>query len=124
MANILCVDDSELGLAVRRMVLQSCGHTVVTACSAEQALSMFGLAWFDLVVTDYFLGDQTGAELAQEMKRRRPSVSVLMLSGAPELPETAADALLVKGGDPRMLIEAVAELLGGREPVKVSAVGA
>jgi CheY-like chemotaxis protein len=121
-ANILCVDDSELGLFVRQLVLQSCGHTVVTATTAEQALSLFQLAQFDLVVADYFLGTQTGAELVQAIKRQRPDVGVLMLSGA-DVDEHGADAFLMKGGDPRSLIDAVAELLRGGEP-KARAVGA
>jgi CheY-like chemotaxis protein len=111
LANILCVDDSELGLFVRQMVLQSCGHTVVTATSAEQALSLFQLAHFDVVVADYFLGNETGEELVQLLKQSRPDIGVLMLSGAPDVESTAADAFLLKGGDPRSLIDAVKELL-------------
>lgn len=123
MANILCVDDSEMGLFVRQLVLQSCGHTVVTATSVEQALSLFQLAQFDVVVADYFLGSQTGEDLARTLKRQRPDVGVLMLSGSPDVASTAADAFLVKGGNPRSLIDAVEELLGGGEQ-KVRAIGA
>lgn len=125
MANILCVDDSEMGLFVRQLVLQSCGHTVVTATTAEQALSLFQLAQFDVVVADYFLGNQTGSELVQELKRRRPEIGVLMLSGAPDVAnDHGADAFLMKGGDPRSLINAVAELLGGSSEEKARAIGA
>ena len=88
----------------------------MTATTAEQALALFQLAQFDVVVADYFLGNQTGAELAQELKRRRPDVGVLMLSGAPEVTVDGADAFLLKGGDPRSLIQAVAELLSGGDP--------
>jgi CheY-like chemotaxis protein len=123
LANILCVDDSEMGLFVRQLVLQSCGHTVITATSAEQALSLFQLAHFDLVVADYFLGSHTGEELAQQVKRRRPDVGVLMLSGSAEITSAWADAFLVKGGDPKSLIAAVEELLGGGEQ-KARAIGA
>jgi CheY-like chemotaxis protein len=123
LANILCVDDSEMGLFVRQLVLQSCGHTVVTATSAEQALSLFQLAHFDLVVADYFLGNETGDELVQKLKLQRPHVGVLMLSGSPDVATTAADAFLVKGGSPRSLIDAVTELLEGGEQ-KARAIGA
>jgi CheY-like chemotaxis protein len=112
-----------MGLFVRQLVLQSCGHTVVTASSAEQALSLFQLAQFDVVVADYFLGNQTGDELVHKMKLQRPEIGVLMLSGSPDVANTAADAFLVKGGDPRSLIEAVEELLGTGEQ-KVRALGA
>ena len=123
MANILCVDDSEIGLFVRQLVLESCGHTVVTATTAEQALSLFQLAQFDLVVADYFLGSKTGEELAQKLKLQRPHVGVLMLSGSPDVASTAADAFLVKGGSPRSLIDAIEGLLEGGEQ-KARAVGA
>ena len=96
---------------MRQLVLQSCGHTVVTATTAEQALSLFQLAQFDLVVADYFLGSETGEDLAQKLKLQRPHVGVLMLSGSPDVATTAADAFLVKGGSPRSLIDAVEELL-------------
>jgi CheY-like chemotaxis protein len=123
LANILCVDDSELGLFVRQLVLQSCGHTVVTATTAEQALSLFQLAQFDLVVADYFLGSETGEDLARKLKLQRPHVGVLMLSGSPDVAISAADAFLVKGGNPRSLIDAVEELLGAGEQ-KARAIGA
>jgi CheY-like chemotaxis protein len=114
-----------MGLFVRQLVLQSCGHTVVTATTAEQALSLFQLAQFDVVVADYFLGSETGAELVREMKRRRPEIGVLMLSGAMEIEdEHGADAFLMKGGDPRSLIDAVRELLGGDGESKARAAGA
>lgn len=112
-----------MGLFVRQLVLQSCGHTVVTATSAEQALSLFQLAHFDVVVADYFLGNETGEELAEKLKLQRPDIGVLMLSGSPDVASACADAFLVKGGDPRSLIKAVQELLESGEQ-NVRAIGA
>ena len=35
---ILCVDDEEIPLKLRRLVLEKAGYRVVTACSAGEAL--------------------------------------------------------------------------------------
>ena len=47
---ILCVDDEENQLAVRKLVLESKGYEVLTAASNRQALSIHAQHQVDLVL--------------------------------------------------------------------------
>ena len=73
-ATILCVDDEELGLKIRKLLLEANGYTVLTASDAEAALALFETNTFDLVITDHLLPTIPGTELARIMKRRKPAV--------------------------------------------------
>ena len=111
---ILCIDDDEVALQVRKLVLESAGYSVLTARGGEEALKIFdsGTA-VDLVLSDHFLQGQTGAQVTAEMKRLRPDVPVVILSGAVSEPEGLghADLFLPKAGGPAELLQALAALL-------------
>jgi CheY-like chemotaxis protein len=110
---ILCVDDEPTGLTVRRLLLSNAGYTVLTAASAEMALRLFSCNRVDLVITDHLLLDLTGAELASELKRLKPEVPVVLLTGLIEPPPRSeqADLLLTKGMTPPMFLNETAKLL-------------
>jgi DNA-binding response OmpR family regulator len=82
---ILCVDDEAEPLALRKLVLQSRGYTVLTASTAEQALKMFASRDISLVLTDHLLTDHSAVAMTTEMKRRKPSVPIAIFSGGPEV---------------------------------------
>ena len=65
---ILCVDDEDNPLLLRKLVLEKAGYTVVTARSASEALELLAVRHVDLVLSDHLMPGTTGAELAQEMK--------------------------------------------------------
>lgn len=58
---ILCVDDHERLLAIRRLVLEG---AVLTACDGDFGLQLFRDNHIDLVITDYLLPGVTGAQIA------------------------------------------------------------
>jgi DNA-binding NarL/FixJ family response regulator len=67
-------------------------------------------------VLDYsFPGHISGEELAHQLRAGKPDLPLIMLSGYPDLPDTAqnsVDILILKGaGGPAVLLEAVAKLL-------------
>ena len=62
---ILCVDDEENPLMLRKLVLQKAGFEVITANSAKQALKRLGSRKVDLVLSDQLIPGTTGTELAQ-----------------------------------------------------------
>ena len=62
---ILCVDDEENPLMLRKLVLQKAGFEVITANSAKQALKLLGSRKVDLVLSDQLIPGTTGTELAQ-----------------------------------------------------------
>ena len=110
---ILCVDDETTGLTARRLLLSIAGYTVLTATSCNNALKLFGCNHVDLVITDHLLPDSTGAELASEMKRRKPEVPILLLTGLVELPPgyEDVDLRLTKGMTPPEFLAEIAKLL-------------
>jgi CheY-like chemotaxis protein len=112
-AVILCVDDEELPLILRRLVLEKFGYEVVTASCAASALELLKSAKVDLVLSDHLMPNMTGAELAREIKSLRPDLPVVLLSGVNEIPTGAdgADAFISKVEGPEGLCRELATLL-------------
>lgn len=112
-STILCIDDAETALRVRKILLTIAGYEVVTATSGEEGLELFKRDAIDLVIADHFLTGKTGTEIASEMKAIKPHVPILIVSAASDTPEGMefADGFLSKGEAPEALLEAIARLL-------------
>ena len=110
---ILCIDDAEIALRVRKLLLTNAGYSVLTAASGEEGFEVFKQNPVDLVIADHFLSDKTGAEIAQEMKECKPNVPILIVSAAAEQPTGLefADGFISKGEGPDALLDAIAQLL-------------
>ncbi len=110
---ILCVDDAEIALRIRKLLLTIAGYEVVTATSGEEGLEQFKREAIDLVIADHFLTDQTGTEIAREMKTIKPNVPILIVSASADTPEGMefADEFLPKGESPEKLLQTIARLL-------------
>ena len=113
MALILAVDDESSGLYFRKLILEHAGHTVLSSTGVEDALTLFRENAVDIVVTDHLLGRKTGNDLAAEMKRTKPDVPIILLSGTSSVPEPLlyADRFLSKTEGPEQLLETVEKLL-------------
>jgi CheY-like chemotaxis protein len=108
----LCVDDEPAGLAVRKIILELAGYTVLTATSGEEAVSVISGTHLDLLITDQLLPSMSGAQLAAEAKRLCPALKVLILSGLFDPPDlTHADGFFFKLDGPTALLEKVAAVL-------------
>src|SRR5580704_15506730 len=83
---VLCIDDAEVALRVRKLLLSSAGYVVLTAASGEEGLETFKQNPVDLVIADHFLSDKSGAEIAAEMKEMKPQVPILIVSASEESP--------------------------------------
>lgn len=108
----LCVEDEDLQLTARRMVLESGGYRVFTARTVREAMEAFESNDVDVVVMDYWLSDQdgNGTALAERMKRLRPTTPIVMLSGFTALPGEGAllDSWMQKSQmDPEKLLAEV-----------------
>ena len=110
---ILCIDDAENAIFVRKLVLEGAGYTVLTALDGETGLQLFRSHEIDLVISDHVLPGRTGAELSHQMKQEKPMVPILLFSGESERPEEAeeADLFMSKTDGPVQLLEKVAALL-------------
>jgi len=112
-AIILCVDDEENPLTLRKLVLQKAGYEVVTASSANQALQILSSRKVDLVLSDLLMPGKTGTDLAREIKSSMPDLPVVLISGVNEIPPEAsyADMFLSKVEGPVAMCEKIASVL-------------
>lgn len=110
---ILCVDDEENPLLLRKLVLQKAGYEVVTANSAKQALEVLGSRKVDLVLSDQLMPGTTGTELAQRVKSIHPRLPVVIVSGVNEMPADAsnADLFISKLEGPAFLSQKISDVL-------------
>lgn len=117
-AFILCVDDEQLPLLLRKLVLEKQGYRVVTAGSASDALQALKEHRVDLVLTDQLMPGGTGTELAQSIKGIRPDLPVVLISGVNELPADArwADVFISKTEGPTAMCEKISAALAAAHP--------
>ncbi|MCK9375525.1 MAG: sigma-54 dependent transcriptional regulator [Syntrophobacterales bacterium] len=80
MPTLLVVDDEPQILQVVSGILRDEGFEVVSAPDGETALKLVGEAAPDLVLLDISLPGIDGLEVLQELKRRFPSLPVVMIS--------------------------------------------
>ena len=57
---ILCIDDAEVALLARKLLLGREGYNVLTANSGEEALEIFKQNPVELVIADHFLSGRSG----------------------------------------------------------------
>jgi CheY-like chemotaxis protein len=111
---ILCVDDEQTGLMVRKELLQRQGYKVLTALNGKEGIELFATNPVKAVVLDYSMPDMNGDQVAAEMKRINPSIKILLLSAYVDLPQEAlkwVDRRSVKGVSPVSFLEDLRQLL-------------
>jgi len=113
-STILCIDDEELELSLRKMVLEGAGYAVFTATNATKALDVFRAQCIDLVITDNLQGVACHA-LAAELRHLSPHLPIMVLSGGPTLPAAVVppDYCLHKLEGPTELIARVQHAIAG-----------
>ncbi|HLH08753.1 MAG TPA: response regulator [Terriglobales bacterium] len=112
-AIILCVDDEDTPLTLRKLVLERMGYEVLTANSGEEALRVLAEVRVDLVISDHLMPGMLGAELARRVKTLRPNLPFILLSGVNEIPEDAkyADLFISKVEGPASMCSKIAAVL-------------
>lgn len=111
---ILCVDDNEQSLSIRKVMLETRGYRVLACTKAEEALEMFKKGGVDLVLTDLVMPGFDGTRLIQEIKAMSPEIPAILLSGKVRIydRDTQADVFLPKGMyAPAELLERIRLLL-------------
>jgi CheY-like chemotaxis protein len=110
---ILCIEDRLPSLTMRRMVLENAGYVVVTATSGRDALRRLADSHIDLVLSDHYLRSEMGTAIAAEIKKLRPEIPILLISGAQDVPETQdVDGVVYKADGPTKLLVLIAQALG------------
>jgi DNA-binding NtrC family response regulator len=115
--DVLVIDDEQVVRDGVRRILQADGLTVAEAGDAAGALEHPALGGCRLVLCDLILPDRLGTDLLKEIRRARPGVAVVMMTGyatdqyAAEAREAGATAFLPKPFEESELLEVVRGLL-------------
>ena len=83
--SVLVVDDEENLLVLLERILSKEGFTVRTASNAYQALDLVDKHGFDLAILDIKMFPVDGVALLSEIKKRCPSVHVVMITAYPTI---------------------------------------
>ncbi len=96
---ILCVDDDERALSIRKVMLETRGYRVITCCDPDTAIALMHAGGIDLVITDLMMPKLSGAKLVEQLKTISPGTPALLFSGSVNacMEEHLADAWLPKG---------------------------
>jgi CheY-like chemotaxis protein len=112
---ILCVDDSEAGLTLRKAVLEKEGYWVFVAREANRAIEICERHPVALIIADHMLKGVTGVELAAKMKGAIPSVPIMMISGTQPNSLQNIDCFLHKGEPVQAMLSKVRDLIRRRQ---------
>ena len=96
---ILCVDDSEQSLSIRKVMLKTRGYRVITCSNGKEALEVFQRGGIDLVLSDVVMPDLDGRRLIEQMKAINPQTPCILFSGKITIydSDTPAEVFLPKG---------------------------
>jgi DNA-binding NtrC family response regulator len=98
MANILALDDVLDAANLVKRILERKGHKVTPFTEEEDAIAFVESNEVDLAILDIKLKKMSGVEVLEEMKKRSPSIKVIMLTGYPTI-ETARECLRLGAGE-------------------------
>ncbi|HJX83549.1 MAG TPA: response regulator [Candidatus Angelobacter sp.] len=125
---ILCVDDNEQALSIRKVMLETRGYRVLVSTDGPRALEIFKNGGIDLVISDFMMPGYNGATLITNMKEVSPETPAILFSGRVKFcdQEHKADLFVPKGTcAPAELLERIRVLLvKKRGPKKASLVSA
>jgi len=119
-ARVLLVEDDARVREVTAEMLREAGFVVVTAADGVQALALLRQGEpFDVLFSDIVMpGGMNGVELAQEARRLRPALPVLLATGYPGQSldrELHGFEMLAKPYDQALLVRRMAELTAATE---------
>jgi CheY-like chemotaxis protein len=119
MASILLVDDDELLRGVLAKALALGGHAVIQASDGKAAMRLAATQAIDLVITDIVMPVQEGLETIMALRRDRPALPIIAMSGGATnsrlylqiAAKVGARRMLSKPFSPGQLLDLVDEVL-------------
>jgi CheY-like chemotaxis protein len=119
---ILSVDDERNILRTRQAILEAQGYAVLSAIDGEDALELFDAhPAIQLVLLDYAMPEMDGLTLAREIKQRRPSVPIFMVSAheatLSKMNIDCVEVVIAKGSGPEYLLERIKQALAATSAV-------
>ncbi len=122
---LLVDDDPDVNHPIS-ILLRMFGYDVITSASSREALALFSADphSIDLVVTDQTMPGLTGAQLAQEFRRLRSDIPIILCTGfsrlinAEKAQALGFDAFCMKPLTARELAVTIHQVLQQRTPFK------
>lgn len=100
MTAVLIIDDESDFRALAREVLEGAGYDVYEAADGEEGVKTVKDQSIDLVVTDIYMPRKGGAETILEIRKVRPDVKVIAVSGGGMFsPEASLKSAKIHGAD-------------------------
>ncbi len=121
MAHIIVIDDEEMVRATFRDLLEDRGYDVTEAADGEQGIKAFEARPADVVITDLLMPNKEGIETILELRKARPGVKIIAVSGGGSTKQAnfldmakklGADRVFAKPVDLNELADAVETLIG------------
>ncbi len=125
-ARILIADDERSLRDFFRHVLERAGFEVVSAEDGKSAVTAALSNEIDLAVVDLIMPEQDGIETISILRKRKPRLPIIAISGyvGGELLAAAqhlgADEILAKPVEPQTLMETVRKMLAGRGALRIN----
>ena len=124
MARILLIDDDELLRGVLAKSLAHAGHTVIQAADGQQGVELARATAVDLVITDLIMPVQEGVETIMTLRRERPALPIVAISGGMSnsklyleiAAKIGAKRILPKPFTPTELLAVIDEVLASGQP--------
>ena len=126
---ILVIDDDEAVRYAIRRVARDEGYTVALAADGEEGLAMVESVSPALVITDLIMPEKEGLETIRALRKRRPDLPIIAISGGGRLVgrdfldlarKLGAVETLAKPFEPEQLVEAIQRHLGAATPSEPS----
>jgi DNA-binding response OmpR family regulator len=119
MATVLLIDDDEMLRTVLAIALDAAGHVVLQAEDGQKGLEAVRTNSIDIVITDLIMPVQEGVETIMTLRRERPKLPVVAISGGASnsklyldiAGKIGAKRMLGKPFAPRQLVALIEEVL-------------
>lgn len=121
MATVLIIEDDNEVREFLESLLERAGYRTATAANGKEGVELFRTTEVDLVITDIIMPEKDGIETIMDMKRTRPTLKVIAISGGGRAePENYLHSARLLGADRTIkkpftnedILEAVGTLLG------------
>lgn len=114
---ILVVEDTAATAQITRILLESWGYRALEAHTPAEALRLFDAhaAEIHLLLTDMRMPQMSGSQLADELRKRKPELRIVFMSGYPDNDTSGAeDCFLAKPFNPAGLSQTIRRALDGQ----------
>jgi DNA-binding response OmpR family regulator len=121
MQKILIIDDESHILLMLKKMLEKSGYEIDLAANGVEGVELFKKSQADLVITDIIMPEKEGLETIREMRRIKPNLKIIAMSGGGKVSADnyldiakifGAAKVIAKPFTKQEMVGAVQELLG------------